>query len=73
MLTLNDVQGAMRAKGLNQKALAQVCGCSEPTISTNLRGGKRRPDAQIVQAMSRALDLEFEDVYTALTRRESAA
>jgi len=70
MLTLRDLQDVMKSRGFNQKQLAKACGCSEPTISTNLRGGKRRPDAQIVGSMSRNLGLPFEAVYQALTRRE---
>lgn len=69
-MTLQEVHEAIRSAGLNQKQLAAACGCSAPTISTNLRGGKRRPDAQIVMAMANKLGLTFDDVYGALTRRE---
>ena len=72
MLTLTDVTDALAAKNLNQKQLAVLCGCSEPTISTNLRGGKRRPDAKIVQAMAKALDLPFDQLLDALTIRPGA-
>jgi len=60
------IKEARSRAGFTQKELAQYCGTSLENITAVENGRNRTPSPDIVQGMSKYLDLEVTEIYSAI-------